>query len=102
MEKVKTVLTRNLGFDEKEVQQEFDKCHHVGTVEDGWQIAIIHFKSHKFKEEVYKKRKTTKNTKVKIKFSLTRTRTKTLNYAPEVTNENLEISISRLLTPMGI
>ena len=69
---------------------------------DGQQITIIHFKSHKFKEEVYKKRKTTKSTKVEIKFSLTRTRTKTLNYAPEVTNENLEVSISRLLTPMGI
>ena len=91
MENVKNVLTRNQGFDEEEVQQEFGKCHRVGPVKYGQQTTIARFKSYRFKEEVYKKRKTTKNKKIKTKLLLTRTRTKTLNYAYEVTNENLEI-----------
>ena len=60
---VKYVLTCNLRFDEEEVQQEFDKCHCVGPVKDGQQTTIVRFKSHKFKEKVYKKKKN--NTKIK-------------------------------------
>ena len=44
-------------FDEEEVQQEFDKFRCVGPVKDGQQTTIVGFKSHKFKEEVYKKEK---------------------------------------------
>ena len=100
-EKVKDALIRNLGFDEDEVQQEFDKCHRVGRVKDGQQTTIVRFKSHKFKEEVYKKRKTTKNKKIKIKLLLTRSRTKTLNYSHEVTNENPEIVNFAFADPNG-
>ena len=42
-EKVKNVLTYNLGFNEEEVQQEFGKCHCVGPVKDGQQTTIVHF-----------------------------------------------------------
>ena len=41
MEKVKIVLSCNLGFNE---QEEFDKCHHVGPVKDGQQTTIVSFK----------------------------------------------------------
>ena len=64
-EKVKNVLTRNLGFDKEEVQQEFDKRHRVGPVRDGQQTTIVRFKSHKSKEKFYKKRKTTTAAKLK-------------------------------------
>ena len=49
---------------------------------------IVRFKSHRFRENVYRHRKTTTNHKIKIKLSLTRTRTKTLNYAHKITEEN--------------
>ena len=55
-EKVKNLLTHILGINGEKLQQEFDKCHHVGPVKDGQQTSIVCFKSHKFKEEVYKKR----------------------------------------------
>ena len=100
-EDVKNVLTRNQGFDEEEVQQEFGKCHSVGPVKYGQQTTIGRFKSCRFNEKVYKKRKTTKNKKIKTKLSLTRTRTKTLNYAYEVTNENPEIVNFAFADPNG-
>ena len=62
-ERVKIVLTRNLGFNEEEVQQELDKCHRIGPVKDSQQTSIVRFKSHKFKKEVCTKRKTRKNKK---------------------------------------
>ena len=87
-EKVKNVLICNLRFDEEEVQQEFNKFYSVGPIKDGRKIAIVRFKSHRFKEEPQNK-KTTKNKKIKTKLSLTRTRTKTVNCCVhEVTNEN--------------
>ena len=97
----RNVLTRNLGFDEEKVQQECEKYHHVGPVNDGQQTTIVRFKSHKFKKEVYKKRKTTKNKKIKIKISRKRTRTKIWNYAHEVTNENPEIINFAFTDPKG-
>ena len=100
-EKVKNVLTRTLGYDEEEVQQEFDKCRSVGPVKYGRQTTIVCFRSHKFKEEVYRKRKTTKNKKIKIKLSLRRSHTKTSNYAHEVTSENPEIINFAFADPNG-
>ena len=56
-EKVKNLLNHILWINEEKLQQEFDKCHHLGPVKDGQQTSIVCFKSHKFnKEEVYKKR----------------------------------------------
>ena len=87
--KVKNVMTLNLGLDEEEFQQEFDKCHSVEPIkDDGQQTTIVRFKSHRFRENVYHHRKTTTSHKIKIKLSLTRTRTKTLNYAHKITEEN--------------
>ena len=87
--KVKNVMTHNLGLDEEEFQREFDKCHRVGPIkDDGQQTTIVRFKSHRFRENVYRHRNTTTNHKIKIKLSLTRTRTKTLNYAHKITEEN--------------
>ena len=100
-EKVKNVLTRNLGFDEEKIQQECEKYDHVGPVKDGQQTTTVRFKSHKFKKELYKKRKTTKSKKIKIKISLKRTRAKISNYAHEVTNENPDNINFAFVDPKG-
>ena len=93
-EKVKNVLTRNLGFNEEEVQQELDKCHRTGPVKDSLQTTIVRFKS-------AQKEKQEKTKKIKAKLSLTRTSTKTLNHAHEVTNENPEIINLPFADPNG-
>ena len=56
----KNALAHNFGLREEEDQQEFEKCHHVEPVKDSQQTTTVCFKSHKFKEEVYKKIKTKK------------------------------------------
>ena len=61
--KVKNVLTRNLGFDEEEVQEEFNKCHRVGPVKDGQQTTIFSFKFTQIQGRSPQTRKTTKNEK---------------------------------------
>ena len=64
---------------------EFDKCHRVGPVIDGKQSAIVKFKSHGFRELIYRRRKSlTKRTGNKIRVSLTRNRTKLLAKANEL------------------
>ena len=91
--KVKNVLTRNLGFEEAEVQTELDKCHRIGPIKDNnKQSTIIRFKSHSFREKVYSKRKSRTNKKLKLKLSLTKRRTKLINYAHQVTSTIEEVN----------
>ena len=63
----------------KQFNEEFDKCHRVGPVKNGRQSAIVKFKSHGFREEIYRRRKTiTKKTGNKLRISLTRHRSQLL------------------------
>ena len=69
--KAKNVMAKNLNFSEEEVDIELDKCHRLGTTRDGKQSAIVRFRSHAFKEKVYRKREKIKGKKIKVKLSLT-------------------------------
>ena len=51
--KTKNVLIKNLGFEERKVNEELDKCHRLGKAKDGKQSTIIRFKSHSFRASVY-------------------------------------------------
>ena len=44
--KTKNFLIKNLGFEERKVNEELDKCHRLGKAKDGKQSTIIRFKSH--------------------------------------------------------
>ena len=46
--KTKNFLIKNLGFEERKVNEELDKCHRLGKAKDGKQSTIIWFKSHSF------------------------------------------------------
>ena len=46
--KTKNFLIKNLGFEERKVNEELDKCHRLGKAKDGKQSTIIRFKSHSF------------------------------------------------------
>ena len=79
--KVRNVLTKNLGFEANQVDNEIDKCHRLGKPNRGKQSTIIRFRTHAFRAAVYQKRKTITNNKLKVKLSLTKKRTKTLTQA---------------------
>ena len=51
--KTKNFLIKNLGFEERKVNEELDKCHRLGKAKDGKQSTIIRFKSHSFRAPVY-------------------------------------------------
>ena len=80
-QKVRNVLTKNLGFEANQVENEIDKCHRLGKPNKGKQSTIIRFRTHAFRAAVYQKRKTMSNKKLKVKLSLTKKRTKTLTHA---------------------
>ena len=74
--KVRNVLTKNLGFEANQVDNEIDKCHRLGKPNRGKQSTIIHFRMHAFRVAVHQKQKTITNNKLKVKLSLTKKRTK--------------------------
>ena len=39
---------KNLGFEERKINEELDKFHRLGKAKDGKQSTIIQFKSHSF------------------------------------------------------
>ena len=51
--KTKNFFIKNLGFEERKVNEELDKCHRLGKAKDGKQSTIIRFKSHSFRASVY-------------------------------------------------
>ena len=79
--KVRNVLTKNLGSEANQVNNEIDKCHRLGEPNRGKQSTIIRFRTHAFRAAVYQKRKTITNNKLKVKLSLTKKRIKTLTQA---------------------
>ena len=74
---------KNLGFEERKVNEELNKCHHLGKAKDGKQSTIIRFK---FQASVYASRSNIQNTKkLKLQISSTKCRTKIINYAHTIT-----------------
>ena len=61
--KTKNFLIKNLGFEERKVNEELDKCHRLGKAKDGKQSTIIRFKSHSFRGSVYASRNNIQNKK---------------------------------------
>ena len=90
--KTKNFLIKNLGFEERKVNEELDKCHRLGKAKDGKQSTIIRFKSHSFRASVYASRNNIQNKKkLKVKLSLTKRRTKIINYAHRITESVPEV-----------
>ena len=84
--KTKNFLTKNLGFEERKINDELNKCHRPGKAKDGKQSTIIRFKSHLFRASVYASRSNIQKKKqLKVKLSLTKRRTKIINYAHTIT-----------------
>ena len=85
-------MIKNLGFEERKVNEELDKCHRLGKAKDGKQSTIIRFKSHSFRASVYASRNNIQNKKkLKVKLSLTKRRTKIINYAHRITESVPEV-----------
>ena len=89
--KVRNVLTKNLGFEANQVDNEIDKCHRLGKPNRGKQFTIIRFRTHAFRAAVYQKRKTITNNKFKVKLSLTKKRTKTITQAYKMVESNQQV-----------
>ena len=64
----------------------------MGPTRDGKQSTVVRFRSHAFKEKVYRKRKEIKGKKIKVKLSLTKHRTRTIKYAHQITKNNAEVN----------
>ena len=54
--KTKNFLIKNLGFEERKVSEELNKCHPLGKAKDGKQSTVMWFKSHSFGASVYASR----------------------------------------------
>ena len=72
--KTKNFLIKNLGFEERKVNEELDKCHRLGKAKDGKQPTIIRFKFHSFRASVYASRNNIQNKKkLKVKIIINKT-----------------------------
>ena len=72
--KTKNFLIKNLGFEERKVNEELDKCHRLGKAKDGKQSTVIRFKSHSFRASVYASRNNIQNKKkLKVKIIINKT-----------------------------
>ena len=72
--KTKNFLIKNLGFEERKVNEELDKCHRLGKAKDGKQSTIIRFKSYSFRASVYASRNNIQNKKkLKVKIIINKT-----------------------------
>ena len=88
----KKVFKENFGLEEEEIENELDKAHRVGPVFNGGdQKIIVKFKSHKFKEKVFKEKKANQDEKIKIKPSLTKRRNDLLSYARDLCEGHVNI-----------
>ena len=95
MAKTKNFLIKNLGFEERKVNEELDKCHRLGKAKDGKQSTIIRFKSHSFQASVYASKSNIQNKKkIKVRLSLTKCRTKIINYAHGITESVPEVKFA--------
>ena len=72
--KTKNFLIKNLGFEERKVNEELDKCHRLGKAKDGKQPTIIRFKFHSVRASVYASRNNIQNKKkLKVKIIINKT-----------------------------
>ena len=94
--KTKNFFIENVGFTERKVNEELDKCHRLGKAKEGKQFTIIRFKSHSFRaSSVYASRSNIqKRKKLKLKLSLTKRRTKIINYAHAITESVPEVKFA--------
>ena len=93
--KTKNVLIKNLGFEERKVNEELNKCHDLGNAKDGKQSTVIQLKSHSFQASVYASRNNIQNKKkLKVKLSLTKRRTRIINYAHRITESVPEVKFA--------
>ena len=93
--KTKNFLIKNLGFEERKVNEELYKYHRLGKAKDGKQSTIIRFKSHSFRASVNASRSKIQNKeKLKVKLSLTKRRTKIMNYAHTITEPVPEVKFA--------
>ena len=94
-EKTKNFLIKNLGFEERKVNDELNKCYCLGKAKDGKQSTIIRFKSHSFRTSVYATRSKIQNKKkLKVKLSLTKRRAKIINYTHIITDPVPEVKFA--------
>ena len=92
--KTKNVLIKNLGFEERKVNEELNKCHHLGNAKDKKQSTIIQFKSHSFQDSIYASRNNIQNKKkLTVKLSC-KCRTKIINYAHRITESVPEVKFA--------
>ena len=72
--KTKNFLIKNLGFEERKVNEVLDKCHRLGKAKDWKQSTIIRFKSHSFRASIYASRNNIQNKKkLKVKIIINKT-----------------------------
>ena len=75
-------VIKNLGFEERKINEELNKCHCLETGKDEKQSTIIRFKSHLFQASAYASGSIIQNRKkLRLKLSLTNHRRKIINYA---------------------
>ena len=86
-------MIKNLGFEERKVNEELHKCHCLGKATDGKQSTIIWFKSHSFRAPVYASRNNIQTKKLKVKL-LPKCRTKIINYAHRLTESVPEVKFA--------
>ena len=55
--KIKKTVTKSKVETEINFKQNYDKCHRIGPIRDGKQSCIIKFRTHSFREKLYKERK---------------------------------------------
>ena len=92
--KTKNFLIKNLGFEERKVNEVLDKCHRLGKAKDWKQSTIIRFKSHSFRASVYASRNNIQNKKkLKVKLSC-KCRTKIINYAHRIIESVPEVKFA--------
>lgn len=89
---VKKKLTSELNIDPNEFDFEIDKAHRIGPVnEDETQNITARFKSHRFVEKLYAKRKSIHNKTIRLKPSLTKKRANILKEASQLTATDKEV-----------
>ena len=92
--KTKIFFIKNLGFEERKINEELNKCHHLGNAKDGKQSTIIQFKSHSFQASIYASRNNIQNKKkLKVKLSC-KCRIKIINYAHRITESVPEVKFA--------
>ena len=82
----KEVILNDLGIPHQEFQNNFDKVHRVGKTTNNKQNIIIKFKTHSFREKLYKMRKDNRRG-VKFHISLTQHRSEILSEAKLLTDQ---------------